>query len=359
MIDPSDTRTATGERPVPSSSLASAQESASSHTAANLPRILEEQADPVFFGLNGLGALWRLPLFFAIQSVTAGVITLLRRLGPPWLASPATTVSVLTSQYFLIVEPVVFAGYFLATWIMGKLERRTMADYGLPASGLLGRGLWLGLAAGFASVSTLLGTMRLAGALHFDGVALHGSEAWTHASLWALAFLLVGLQEEFRGRGYVLFTLATGVGFWPAALITSFWFGYTHRTNSGETPIGLLSVGASGMLFCILVCKTGDLWLPIGFHAAWDFGLTYVYGVPDSGLAETGHLLNSHFSGPAWLTGGSAGPEASLVCLILILVLSVATLLFFPPAKYPNPAGGPDPRHRKFDSQAQSSALSS
>jgi membrane protease YdiL (CAAX protease family) len=348
MVDPPIAAVSESEEP----SVAPVQTEA----PARLLQVPEEQADRIFFGPNGLRALWRLLLFVAMQSLAATVIALLRRLGPAWLASPATTVSVLTPQYFLITEPIAFAGYFLGTCAMGRIEGRTLANYGLAVRGFLQSRFWLGLAAGFAAVSTLLGAMRLAGVLHFDGVALHGTEAWTYAGVWAAAFLLVSLQEEFRGRGYELFTLATGVGFWPAALLTSFWFGYTHRGNSGETPIGLLSVGAIGLFFCIVVRKTGDLLPAMGFHAAWDFGLTYVYGAPDSGLAEVGHLLNSRFSGPVWLTGGSAGPEASLLCLILIIALSAAMLIFFPQAKYQDPAAVRDPRRRELNSQARSSS---
>jgi CAAX protease family protein len=316
--------------------------------------------DPAFFGPNGVRAGWRLLLFLALQMMAATVITVFRHLGPAWLASPGTTVSVLTPQYFLITETIAFAEYFIATWIMGRIEGRAIADYGLPATGVMRGRFWLGLGAGFVSISVLLGAMALAGAFRLEGLALHGSEAFSYALLWGGAMLLVGLQEEFRGRGgrgYVLFTLATGIGFWPAALITSLWFGYNHHTNPGESPLGLLSVFGIGMFFCILVRKTGDLWAGIGFHAAWDFGLTYVYGVPDSGLAETGHLLNPRFSGPAWLTGGSAGPEASVLCLLLIFTLSVATLLFFPQAKYPNPSAVRDPR-AGADSPERSAAAS-
>jgi uncharacterized protein len=312
-----------------------------------------ERQDEIFWGPNGLRAGWRLLLFFAVQALAVTVITVLRRLGPTWLSSPANNVSVLTPQYFLITEPIAFAGYFVTTWIMGRVEGRRLADYGLPGRGAFSPRFLIGLLAGFASISALLGAMRVLGVLHFEGVALHGSEAWTYAALWAAAFLLVGLQEEFRfdgGRGYILFTLSTGIGFWPAALLTSIWFGYNHHTNSGETPIGLLSVAAIGVFFCILVRRTGDLWPAIGFHAAWDFGLTYFYGVPDSGLAESGHLLNPRFSGPDWLTGGSAGPEASLLCLMLIVALCAAVLLISPRAKYPNPDAVRDPhrRHRQI-----------
>jgi len=51
--------------------------------------------------------------------------------------------------------------------------------------------------------------------------------------------------------------------------------------------------------------------MPIGFHAAWNWGETFFYGVPESGFPPKGHLFNPTFAGPVWLTGGSAGPEGS------------------------------------------------
>jgi membrane protease YdiL (CAAX protease family) len=62
------------------------------------------------------------------------------------------------------------------------------------------------------------------------------------ALLWAFFFLLVGLFEEFAFRGYLQFTLADGIGFWPAAWILSLGFGAVHLMNKGESPVGALSV---------------------------------------------------------------------------------------------------------------------
>jgi hypothetical protein len=67
-------------------------------------------------------------------------------------------------------------------------------------------------------------------------------------------------------------------------------------------------------------------------HAAWDWAETYFYGVPDSGLLAQGHLLNSSFHGPDWLTGGSVGPEGS-VLVFLVLLLAAAGIYFLYPSK--------------------------
>jgi len=69
--------------------------------------------------------------------------------------------------------------------------------------------------------------------------------------------------------------------------------------------------------------RTGTLWFAIGFHAAYDFGETYVYSVPDSGFVMPGHLLASSFHGPAWLTGGTVGPEGSVFDFVIMAIVFV------------------------------------
>ena len=39
-----------------------------------------------------------------------------------------------------------------------------------------------------------------------------------------------------------------------------------------------------GPLFCLPPRRSGNLWMPIGFHASWGWTRTYFYGVPDSAL---------------------------------------------------------------------------
>jgi hypothetical protein len=63
------------------------------------------------------------------------------------------------------------------------------------------------------------------------------------------------------------------------------------------------------------------LWFAVGFHAAWDWGETFVYSVPDSGTLFPGHLLKTSFRGPDWLTGGVVGPEGSVICFVVIAVV--------------------------------------
>src|SRR5208282_5281497 len=133
-------------------------------------------------------------------------------------------------------------------------------------------------------------------AFAFGHVVLHGSRLTRFAAFWALMFLLVGLFEEFLMRGYTQFTLARGIGFWPAAVTLSCGFGLIHLRNEGEHWQGLLAAAAIGFFLCLTLRRTGNLWFAVGFHAAWDWGETYLYSVPDSGTMMPGHLLRSNLS---------------------------------------------------------------
>jgi len=204
---------------------------------------------------------------------------------------------------------------------LGDVANRAPPNYGLRPA-----------AAGGLSKPVLAGRChRLCG---------HHGFAGQYAALWGLVFLFVGFFEEFFFRGYPLFTLTTGITFWPSAILLSAFFGFIHHSTPGESWVGAVEAGATGLLFCFVLRRTGDLWMPIGFHAAWDWGEAYFYGVPDSGLAAKGHLFNPAFSGPAWLTGGSVGPEGSWLCIALLVILWIIFALWLREKKYPNPDAG-------------------
>jgi membrane protease YdiL (CAAX protease family) len=185
-----------------------------------------------------------------------------------------------------------------------------------------------GCAGGFASLSLLVAVLYGGGFLVFDGVALHGLSIVFWGVLWLAAFVLVGLSEETMFRGYIQYTLARGIGFWPGAVLISLLFGAAHLQNHGENFFGIVQVVAAGLIFCLLLWLSGSLWLAIGFHTAWDWAQSFFYGTPDSGLMMAQHLFITHAAGNPRFSGGSAGPEGSLLAApILLLGLLVLVLV--------------------------------
>jgi uncharacterized protein len=204
------------------------------------------------------------------------------------------------------------------SFVLARVERRPWKVYGLPGKQALGKLFWLGTLWGFAGITLLMFTLSRLHVFTFGHIVLHGVRIARFAAFWALMFLLVGLFEEFLLRGYTQFTLARGIGFWPAAVTLSCMFGLSHLSNGGEQWPGLLAAAFIGLFFCLTLRRTGNLWFAVGFHTAWDWGETFFYSVPDSGMVSPGHLLSSSLHGPEWLSGGTVGPEGSVLCFVVI-----------------------------------------
>jgi membrane protease YdiL (CAAX protease family) len=217
--------------------------------------------------------------------------------------------------------------------ILARVERRPWKAYGLPGRQAFGRLFWGGAVWGFAAISLLMLALYGLHAFAFGQVVLHGARLARFAAFWAVMFLLVGLFEEFLLRGYTQFTLARGIGFWPAALVLSGTFGLIHLRNGGEQWTGLLAAAFIGFFFCLTLRRMGSLWFAVGFHAAWDWGETFFYSVPDSGMVAPGHLLRSSLHGAPWLSGGSVGPEGSVLCFVVIAAAWIAFDRIYPEAR--------------------------
>jgi membrane protease YdiL (CAAX protease family) len=276
-------------------------------------------------GRNGIRAGWRFLLFVALfMGMQIGLQFILAKIpGFVALGNQAQT-GLITPSFGFVAEFSQTVLAFLAAFIMSRIEKRDWFSYGIPVEGAFGKLFWQGIVWGLALVSSEVLIMRALGGFSFGGLALSGVAILKYAAIWGCIFLLVGFSEEFLYRGYALFTLATGIGFWPAAILLSALFGAVHLSNSGEDWIGALSVVLFALFACFTLRRTGNLWFAIGLHAAGDFAETFIYSVPDSGMMATGHLLNSSLHGPRWLTGGTVGPEGSaldFVCTLLALAI--------------------------------------
>jgi membrane protease YdiL (CAAX protease family) len=289
------------------------------YEAGPLPPVPSGLADKIefaFAGPQGVRWFWRLLAYFAMRQA------LYFLLGDAVLYARDAKVSYLWVMF--IAESVFMVAAMVPAFVLARLEHRPFGAYGLPPRLAFGKLFWAGVTWGMAAITLLVVAMHFAGVFDFGEIVLHGTRLVKFAIFWGAFFLIVAFAEDFFFRGYPQFTLTQGIGFWPAALVLSIAFSILHMNNPGESPLGLVAVGAIGLFFCLTLRRTGSLWFAVGFHAAWDWGETYLYSVPDSGTVAPGHLLKSSFHGPAWLTGGSVGPEGSVLLFILVALLWVA-----------------------------------
>jgi membrane protease YdiL (CAAX protease family) len=302
----------------------------------------------VFFTQVELRAGWRLLIFSAILLLTPARTFFFSGVQFPsshgansyaWNARPAKKPAVEFQPGAFIAND----GFSLILLLglsafMAMLEDREIGHYGLPLKQFFRGNFWLGCLWGFSAISVLVLALRADRHFYYGPLELSGWSIVRFASLWAIAFLLVGLFEEYLLRGYAQFTLTLGIGFWPAAVLLSLFFAFLHRDNPGETIFGLFQIVLIALFFCFTLWRTGTLWFAVGFHAAWDWGQSFFYGTPDSGIPARGHLLHSSIAGPDWLTGGTVGPEGSVLVSPLLLLLFVLFYFAFPKrAQYPDP----------------------
>ena len=330
----------------------------------------------MFVGAQGLRAGWSVLVFLVLNFLIIAALGMAARLIV--LKVLHLKIGNFTPVSGFVQEAIAFLALLGACAVMAVIERRRILDYNLTGPRRFFHFL-SGLAAGFAALSALVGALAWGGWLHFGPVALTGAQIFGYAAVWGAVFLLTGLFEEGSFRCYLQYTLTRGInfwwalgvvgvicivllltakgngvwgvyaiallgvvpclflqlkktegsGFWQAAWVTSTLFGYIHTSNNGENWIGIFAAAAIGFVFCVSVRLTGSAWWAIGCHAAWDWAETYFYGTADSGMVTTGHYLTTSPAGNVLWSGGTDGPEGSLLVLGVILLLLAALIVLY------------------------------
>jgi len=267
---------------------------------------------------------WRLLLWFAIAlglqmliGYIAGKLNLPDHsfLDPGWLIADD-----LLSTFLPAV---------IATLVMMKIERRTLADYYIPSSPF-GKLFWRGIAWGGASVSLLIGLIALAGGYRITGLANHGGALIRAFILWIFASLVIGIVEEFAFRAYMLRTLADGIGFWPAGILLATGFGALHYfTKPYERWEDFACTGLLALALTLTIRRTGNIAFAMGWHAAFDWGAIYFWSGRNAGEYAAGRFFSTSWPGSDRITGGLLGPEASWMVFVVIALLFVAFTRIF------------------------------
>ena len=330
--------------------------------------------DWVFIGPHGLRVGWAVLLFAGLYYLFREVVgTLFFAAGLIYDTPPDSAGAVLIAELFP------FLSLVAAALVMILIEDRSILSYNLAGPRRV-RHFLSGLAAGFAALSVLVAGLAWGGWLRLAPSALPATAAIRLGALWLAAFLVVASVEEGLFRCYALSTLTRGINFWwalaaqvamcsylaldtgrngafgvylaaalgffpclalhqwaaarsaafwQAAWVTSTFFGFYHTTNGGENWIGIFAAAAIGFMFCVSVFVTGSAWWAIGCHATWDWAETFFYGTADSGQQGQGHLLSATSAGNSLLSGGSDGPEGSLLVVGVILLLLLFLVAFY------------------------------
>ncbi len=302
----------------------------------------------VFFYRRILRAGWGLGVFLLLTIVLVAVQTLALRSVPRLRDAPHTVLV----PHDALGNLVALFAVAVATAVVTLLEQRRYGDFGFGGTGKI-RLLVGGLASGAAVLAALVLLLHGLGLAVFRGETLFGAAAqWRLGLIWAAFFVLVALVEELLLRGYLLFGLTraiasllrtyfgarSGVGaaFWIAGTLLSLVYGLLHGLNYGETALGVLSTVFLGLVLVWSLWRTGSLWWAFGFHVAWDWMQSYIFGTADTGVRTRDHVFYTEPLGPSWKSGGTAGPEGSIFMFGALAAMLGLTLLLKRRQVYPD-----------------------
>ncbi len=256
-----------------------------------------------------------------------------------FMAVPSIGVAVLLDGYGLMDArgPVGAAGVMallvtsfpliaLITWgWVRAVEKRTLATIGLTTPGGARRFV-LGHLIGVGSMLAVVAAIALLGGYQARGVlpAFSSATALGAALLLLLGFSVQSSVEEIVFRGWMLSGIARKLNVPIAVLLTSLLFGFMH--HSPDNPLAFVGTFMFSLFACCWVLRAGHVWGVMGWHAGWNWLLCTGFELPLSGTSpiEPALLTRLVDRGPALLTGGAYGPEASALTITALALASAA-----------------------------------
>ena len=207
------------------------------------------------------------------------------------------------------------------------LERRSLGSVGYRRHPGWGRDFGLGLILGAVSLGLPVGIMFVCGAVSFRT----GTSEVTNLAPGFIAlfifFLLAAAFEELLVRGFAFQALAHNTGPVFAIAATSVAFGLLHLHNPSVTFFSTINTILAGVWLGTAYWITRSLWLVTALHLSWNFTMSFIFGLPVSGISDFVPLawLVGQPDTPTWLSGGNYGPEGGAAATIGIL-LSTAVI---------------------------------
>jgi len=237
--------------------------------------------------------------------------------------------------YQVADSAIYLAAVLLATAIACRwLNKRSLKSLGLDTSG---SGFKFGVS-GLLLGSLLMSFIFLT-ALAMGWVRVLGVQKDDVPSNMIVALALnaaIAINEEVIFRGYIFQRLTEGFGPIPATLASALLFAVVHMTNPNASLWSVLPLTVPGLLLVAQYRATRSLWMPIGFHLAWNVFEGPIYGFALSGVNGFS-LLQISVPGPAEFVGGEFGPEGALLgTFASLLGISVLCLWFKRTASSPS-----------------------
>ena len=233
------------------------------------------------------------------------MIFVVEKLAQPWFA--------ICRDCLFVVESIVFI--LLYRWYVRRIEKRRPLEVSFDgAAGEFGTGALMSL--GIVGIAVL--ALVAAGSYRIESL----NNPWT--IIHAFAVFTSGALIQVLIFRLILFRLCEELlGTWISVAVIAPIFACAHMANPNASAISFAALAGSDVLLFAGFVLTRRLWLVWGIHAGWNFFQDGLFGMPNSGVTELPSWIVPEIGGPAWLSGGTFGIEASVGGIVLPLMAGI------------------------------------
>ncbi|HEM4066261.1 TPA: CPBP family intramembrane metalloprotease [Streptococcus suis] len=258
----------------------------------------------------------RFNLNFILSPITALVLMAVAETVGYFAFMPLFFIFIDNAFVTLSLELLAFAFISLAIILWARfVEKSPWLGLGIRKKGAL-KDFLLGWGIGAAMLTTCVLLMWGFGAIQVTSFQFSANLVGEFLIL-VLAWSIQGTTEELLTRGWMFSSLAAKHNIPVGILVSSLFFTFLHLSNDGISLIPLLDLTLFAILACLVMLKTGNLWVIGGLHAAWNCFQGNVFAFPVSGTQAGQAFIAVETSGPDWLSGGAFGVEGSIISLLI------------------------------------------
>lgn len=258
----------------------------------------------------------RFNLNFILSPITALVLMAVAETVGYFAFMPLFFIFIDNAFVTLSLELLAFAFISLAIILWARfVEKSPWLGLGIRKKGAL-KDFLLGWGIGAAMLTTCVLLMWGFGAIQVTSFQFSANLVGEFLIL-VLAWSIQGTTEELLTRGWMFSSLAAKHNIPVGILVSSLFFTFLHLGNDGISLIPLLDLTLFAILACLVMLKTGNLWVIGGLHAAWNCFQGNVFAFPVSGTQAGQAFIAVETSGPDWLSGGAFGVEGSIISLLI------------------------------------------
>ncbi len=149
-----------------------------------------------------------------------------------------------------------------------------------------------------------------------------------------ILFICVFIQssaEELSCRVYLYQRLKRGYRHPAVAIVgNAVLFGLLHLFNNGVTPLAISNIILIGICFSLFVYYTDSIWLPMAFHAAWNFNQNIIFGLPNSGIVSPFSIfkLDASTATDSFAYNVGFGVESTILANVLIIIVCIVVIIW-------------------------------